>query len=302
MKWQLSGSVFVYNRGIKREVTDMKKLICLLLAFSLLCAGTCFAGEQNPVWKVRKLSANDWNADFDGDGDFETLSVSFDLNEYGDGAFTLDLDGQSFTKDGCAALNTDVYAMNVGYDDYYYGTLLFMSEYGMSDDLLTYCYFYTEGKLMDVGMIPDNPNHFRVSTDGVITADVRARRIGTWNHPEDYILAKGFHWDENGDPEQYYAVCRVPRDTYPMGMIVTAKVELPLLASRFDAVPTLKIPADTKVILASCDDVSWLCVSSMDGSIVGYLRFTTIEYGEYFNIGNKKLAVDDVFADIFYAD
>ena len=97
-------------------------------------------------------------------------------------------------------------------------------------------------------------------------------------------------------------MCKVPRDVYPMGMIVTTKVELPLLASKYDTVPSLYIPEGTKAVLVSSDDVAWLCVSTLDGSTTGYLRMTYHDYGDYLTVGNKVMYADDVFDGIFYAD
>ena len=280
----------------------MKKLICLLLTLMLTVLAAAAEEEKTyNVWTMEKLTGTSWNMDLDGDGTADAASVSYDLNEYGDGAFTLTVNGQSVKTDGCSSLYTDVYAMKAGTMYYYYGTLLFVSEYGMSDDLMTYCFFYTDGKLMDAGRIPDIAANFIVSPDGIITVSERARHIGTWYYPSEYMLARGLFYNEE-DFDEVYAMCKIPRDNYPMGMIVKSRVELQLLASRFDIAPSLRIPADTQVILSSSDDAAWLCVSSMDGAAIGYLRMSSIEYMDYLNIGGKVLPVDDVFDGIFYAD
>lgn len=279
----------------------MKKIIALLLTLTLLLAGIGSA-ENDIAWKMEKINGTFEMADLDGDGDAEPLSVSFDLNEYDDGSFILFVDDQSFTIDNCASLIKEVYTMKVGSGDFYYGTLIFLSEYGMSDDLLTYCFFYTDNELYDVGRIPNAAANFNVSPDGVITVDERAWHIGTWYYPSDYILARGFSWDDDFNCETSYAMCKVPRDVYPMGMIVTAKVELPLLASKYDTAPSLYIPEGTKAVLVSSDDVAWLCVSTLDGCTTGYLRMTYFDYGDYLTVGNKVMYADDVFDGIFYAD
>ena len=281
----------------------MKKRIALMLLIALIALFAAHGEEAalQDVWQMEKLDGTCWNRDFDGDGTSETASIVYDLNEYGDGAFTLIVNGQSIQTEGCASLYTDVYAMKAGTQWYYYGTLLFVSEYGMSDDLLTYCFFYTDGRLLDVGRIPDCAENFIVSADGIITVSERARHIGTWYYPSDYMLARGIFYTED-DFDEVYGMCRIPRDNYPMGMIVKSKVELRLLASKCDTAPLMRVPADTRVILASSDDVTWLCVSTMDGSVTGYLRMTGIEYMDYLTVGDRFLPVDDVFDGIFYAD
>ena len=285
-----------------REEAHMKKLISMLLALILLTACAAMGENETEVWKMRKLTESGRNADFDGDGDYETLSVTFDLNEYDDGSFTIGLDGQPVTVEYCASLLTDVYAMTVGGSGYYYGTLFFVSEYGMSDDPYTYCFFYTDNKLMQAGNIPNLAENFSVSPSGVITTEVRAWHIGTWYYPADYILARGMEWDENDDVVWSYAFAKVPAASYPMGMIVKTKIDLPLLGSLFDTEPSLTIPAGEKIILSATDDRGWVGVSMMDGETAGFLRFTAIEYGEYMNIGDDLMYVDDVFDGIFYAD
>lgn len=279
----------------------MKKVIALMLTLLMLLPGAAKM-ENDDAWKLYKLDGTYQMTDLDGDGDPDPLSVSFDLNEYDDGSFILFVDDQSITINNCASLIEDVYTMKVGSGDYYYGSLIFLSEYGMSDDLLTYCFFYTDNQLYDVGRIPDIAEDFSVSSDGVITVEERAWHIGTWYYPSDYILARGSSWSDETGYEQYYAMCRVPQDVYPMGMIVETKVEIPLLASKYDTAPSLYIPEGTKAVLVSSDDVAWLCVSTMDGSTYGYLRMTYHDYGDYLTIGNRTMYAEDVFEGIFYAD
>ena len=87
-----------------------------------------------------------------------------------------------------------------------------------------------------------------------------------------------------------------------MGMIVTLKQELPLMASQTDRVFSTTLAANQQVILAATDDVRWLYVTSMDGATRGWVKMSRVEWETKIAVGDVNVNIDDVFGNILYAD
>ena len=289
-----------------------KPVICCLCLLFILCALPALA-DQAPgfaPWTIALLE-KDVTGDFDNDGATETFHFVSSLDEYGDGSFMLAVGSSAAMQENCCSLLDTVYAMRVGWtgygdvgDDDYYATMFMVPEYGMSDDPYTYCYLYLDGKLTDIGAIPALPDNMAVDRiSGTITTQVRADMIGTWSRPADYILARGFSWEEE-DIQSYYHLVEVPRPVYPFGMIVTLKEELPLMASQTDRVYSgiLTPEENEQVILAATDDRRWLYVTSMDGWTAGWVKMSHVDYAVKIDVGDEQMDVDDVFGNILYAD
>ena len=289
----------------------MKKYLGLLLALILALSAMAAAADQYPgvePWKIYMLD-DGAVGDFDGDGDEEAFSFSMSADEDSwDGAFTLTVGDQSVSEENCCELAGEVYVIYIGWrgsygtDAGYYAALFMVPEYGPSDDPWTYCYLYESDGLIDVGAIPALPRSMTADPmTGMITTQVRADMVGTWSRPADYILASGYSWDDENF-ESYTHLCEVPRAIYPMGMIVTLKQELPLMASQTDRVFSTTLAANQQVILAATDDVRWLYVTSMDGATRGWVKMSRVEWETKIAVGDVNVNIDDVFGNILYAD
>ncbi len=289
----------------------MKKIaaVCLVLLLALSAVGAL--ADQYPgvePWEIYMLDNVAMN-DFDGDGDEEAFLFSMAADEDSwDGSFTLTVDGYSVSQENCCELAGEVYVIHIGWrgfngsDTGYYASLFMVPEYGPSDDPYTYCYLYEGDGLIDVGAIPALPRN--MTTDpatGTITTAVRAAMVGTWNRPADYVLATGYSWDDENF-ESYKHLVEVPRAIYPMGMIVTLKQELPLMASQTDRIFSSSLAAGQQVILAATDDVRWLYVTSMDGATSGWVKMSRVEWETKIAVGDINVNIDDVFGNILYAD
>ena len=279
----------------------MKKFLLCALAALLVLTASAFAEYDEGIWEIYEAE-DGLTRDFDNDETAETLHFTFELDEYDDGGFTIGVGGQSLHKDDCIGLDARVLAMKTGYTYYYYGTLFMVSEYGPSDDPITYCFLYAEGKLTDIGMIPALAQSFEVSKDGLITTYVRANMIGTWSRPADFCLAMGSEYDEEGDWAPSYSICEVPRPMYQMGMIVTLKTDLVLSSSLYESREDVMLMAGQKVILVAGDDVSRLYISSLDGLIGGWAVIMSEDWSDYISVNGSYTDADEVFDGIFYAD
>ncbi len=282
-----------------------RSFLAILISMALiLCAVPALAQSDEIV-----QTCDGTAYDFDGDGAEETLNFTLgETDEYDEiHGFTIGIDGQWFAVDDTMMLAGDIYMIRLGYGVYYdpefcWGTLFMVPEYGASDDPYTYCYLYTGGKLMDVGAIHSLPDGMKIGANGCITCQVRADHIGTWSRYAEFQLAHGYKWDDDGNFEEYYRLCEVPQDIYAMGMIVNLKQNIDLKASRFDDETTLRLEAGQQVILAASDDVCWLYVTDMQGAVGGWMRFNGDDYPEMAEVNGRWKNIDDVFANILYAD
>ncbi len=289
----------------------MKKFALLLLALTIALSAANALADQYPgaePWTIYMLDDGAVN-DFDGDGDEEAFSFAMtgDPDSW-DGSFTLTVDGLSVTQENCCELAGEVYVIHLGWSSYYstgsgyYASIFMVPEYGPSDDPYTYCYLYEDGELIDVGGLPALPHNMSADpSTGMISVQIRADMVGTWSRPADYILATGYSWDEERY-ERYRRLAEVPRSIYPMGMIVTLKQELPLMASQYDRIFSDTLAPDQQVILAATDDVRWLYVTSLDGQTRGWVKMTRVEWQTKIAVGDIDVNIDDVFGDIMYAD
>jgi len=287
---------------MKRVLIVLMCLCVALMSVSVLAEAPDESAPQGAaVWQLIELENGEY--DLDGDGTNETVTFATDVDEYGDGLFTISVNDFVYEQT-CCGLEPVLYAMCVGNENYYYGTLLMVSEYGPSDDHYTYMTFYTNETLYTVGEIGALATEFSVDSTGMITTTVRANMIGTWFRPADFILANGYEWMEDGDGYyQYYRIVEVPRDIYPLGMIVTMNMDLPVYASSFDTAPSAVLYAGEQVVLTATDDVSRLYITSMTGETKGWVSIgATEEYYHCVYVDGKAVFMDDVFANILYAD
>ncbi len=272
----------------------MKKLMVLLLAVVLLMP--CALADQPVNMEIYQIE-NEMQFDFDFDGAEEAMELKLDVDESGYGSFTLRVAENEVTMDDCSDLADEVWVMHMGWDELNcYGTLFMVPEYGMSDDHLTYCFFYADGKLGFAGKIYAMPRNMKRTDAALITTDVRASLVGTWSRPADYVLAQRIAYDADWNYTNEYYVAESPRDLYPMNMMVTLNKNLPLYKTRFDSMPTMALAPNQKVIFTATDDVSWVYVTNLEGTMGGWFKvnFRTVE------ILNSD--IDEVFSDIFYAD
>ena len=277
-----------------------KSILALLIALAMILCAIPAMAESDAITEITTGTQRD----FDGDGITETLIFTpAEPNEYDEmDGFTIAVGDDSYSVDETWNLEGTIYAVNLGGGMYYdpewtWGTLFMVPEYGY-----TYCYLYTGGHLLDVGAIPSLPMGMTADADGRITCHIRASHIGTWHRFAEYKLANGYKWDENGDFETYYHIAEIPQDTYAMGMIVTLNQNLSLKATRFDSEASIDLAAGQQIILVASDDVRWLYVSNMDGSIGGWVEFNGPNCREMINVNGACTDIDDVFEHILYAD
>lgn len=279
----------------------MKKLFMLLLVLAL-AAMPLAAGAEGAV--LTKME-NGASGDYDGDGTTETVTFETQRDEYGDGGFTLTVGGTTVSQENCVGLSEELYAVSVPYNAYYeadgiMGTMFMAFEYGPSDDPVSYCYFYTSGKLYDAGTIEALPTAMQFSGREIRTT-LRSDLLGTWSRPATFVLGYGYSM-EGDEYKSDYRLAEVPQDVYAMGLIAKTKVDLPLQVSRTDDASAGTIPAGTKLTFAATDNLHWVYAESMDGEVRGWFYVDSSDYPTMVRVNGAMTGADEVFDNLMYAD
>ncbi len=278
----------------------MFKRILTVLLCAMLLSGAAIAEDD---FGVLTLVENGTVADFDGDGLEEPVAYAAELNEYGDGSFTLTVGDTTFHQDNCVSLNEELYAVRIPWSktsDFLKGTLFIASEDGPSDDPVSYFYFYTSGKLHFAGTVEARVDTMHFSCNTFETA-VRTDILGTWTRDAKFVLANGWDFESDSYAESYY-VAEVPQDVYAMGRIADTLVDLPLQASRTDATIVGTVPAGSKIAFAATDNLHWVYAESLDGQVRGWFYLDASEYPTRICVNGDMLEETDVFANLMYAD
>ena len=230
--------------------------------------------------------------DLDGDGTVETIAFEVNTTDnLEEGTYSLRVNGSEATGNGFG-LTGQLHAIRLFGDPNAY---LLVSEIGPSDVFTCYVYCYSDGKISFAGSVETSPDEIYVS-GAQFTGKVRGNVLQTWYRPADFIIAYGFDSDE-------YQVVEVPRAIYPMGSIVTTKMEIPLRVSPHKPNDTLAVKKGEKVILAATDDSEWLYVAftndhnQEDTYFGGWLRLD--DYSVF--VGNKLYDGSDVFDGLLFA-
>ena len=278
----------------------MKKLFLVLLF--VVALSLCAFAASAEMYQVYDGDA----IDFDNDGAADTLNFYIQADEYGDGMFSIAVNGVEYRVTDCVSLAGTAWALPLYPATYYgdsslqYGTLIMVPSYGMSDDPLTYCFVYDYSGFYYAGWVEALPGNMKYGDDGLIHTYVRAKYIGTWSRPAAFMIASGYKWD--GDVVYTtYAITEVPSENYPMGMIVDLTRDISLSAVKGGYDYSVSVPAGQQVVLVSSDDAKWLYVSDLSGN-GGWMDFEASDWPVLVNVGGGYAALDEVFGNIFYAD
>lgn len=283
----------------------MKKLVaCVLAVWMLWCVGVLAEGDVQTVdvGVVTRL-ASEGQAILLDDGRVSEYALQIIDGEDGMDGYRLSIDGMRVAGEA-VELTGELYALRTGDADS--GVLLMVSEYGPSDDPLSYIYYYNGERLEAAGGIPALPDGMTWE-DGVIHCDIRASVLYTWFREADFALAYDRGYMQYERAPKSPQMVEVPRDSYPMGTLVTTKVDLPLSIRPYGDEVAVIVPAGTEVALTATDDRGavhvkpieyiapendgWYC----DGWVQLSNPVTVLINGE-------EVYGGDVFDGLFYAD
>ena len=284
----------------------MKKFLSLMLVLclALALAPAAVADVTVPQTGVVATVENGAQIDLDLDGTPETVTFEVLAESWDDPAYVkLHVGDAELTVEGWY-MDEEVRLLQVSE---YQNPFLLVFDYGPSDDPDTHFIYYDEGALIDAGSICARPENFRVQDEIITAQGVRGNVLYTWFHPADYVIATSFgdydfETETFSNPRPRYRVCPLPRETYPMGLIVTALRDIPLIDRIGGTEVVGVIPAGNDLMLSATDDRQWIyLVGGEYNELCGWVQLDT-EYGTYCLIDGEQVIGSDVFQGLLFAD
>ena len=284
----------------------MRKFFSLLLALALLCPAMAFAEPAALEEGVLTELFDGDVIDIDGDGVAETIGFTTVENESeGNTSFRLTIGKVQLDGEG-DWLTGRLHALRMpesASDD----TLFFVSDYGMSDDDLSYVFSYYQGQIASAGAVGTMPWDLAVTGPKTLSGQVRGRILCTWWRPCEYVLGVTSGTDEeyNWVGRRVLSIAEVPKSEYAMGFHVTVTRDLPLQVSRTNPSLACVVPAGSSAIIAATDDIEWLYIQPTARNweydfAGGWLRVA--DYGYKASVGGETIQTAELFTGLLYAD
>ena len=284
----------------------MRKLFCLLIVLALLLPAAAFAEPkvlEDGV--ITELFDGDL-IDLDGDGAAEKIGYSVTENPNdGTSSFRLTIGKTQLDGDG-DWLTGRLHALRLpghASED----ILLFISDYGMSDDDVSYIFSYYQGKISRVGLVETMPWDMSVSGPNTLAGRVRGSILCTWWRPCEYVFGITNGMSDEGEwiGRRVASVEEIPKSEYPMGFYVTVNRTITLQISRTNSGIARKIPAGSKVTIVATDDIEWIYIMPVERDwnwdyAGGWLRLD--DYGYSATVNGESVETMELFSGLLFAD
>ena len=219
--------------------------------------------------------------DLDGDGTLEYVRYSYQMDEEALSLVTLEI------NEAIQMVVPLVYAMDyfavVDLDEADNYKELVISDYGPSDDYVSYIYRYAEGALHEVGVV-EGLFSLGLGIDGAgrVLARTRLNLLQTWYMDKPYNLQDGQLIPEEGIYTTYHRVF--------------LKEMLPVYEAPDANSPSFTIPEGTLATLIATDDVMWCCIETEEGE-KGWFRVDNFD-----TLTDLALTGMEVFVGLAYYD
>lgn len=235
--------------------------------------------------------------DLDGDNVFERITVT--ERDY---QAELTIDGITYELDAFWANPVEYYTI-LNVNDAENVLLIGISDYGTSDDSVTFLYTYDQGRIHYVGSFDDLIGQPELSAkcngDGTISANTRMNDVGTW-------IAKATYAVDNHtitDITDFYRFADFYG--YDKGREVTTKCDLPMYDDlSLDAVESI-IPAGTTVIMLGCrrlnESTTWIAFESAVFDNTKWILVNTGYWPRYIITPYGGIESSEAFDGFYYA-
>lgn len=238
--------------------------------------------------------------DLDGNGVPEIITAN--SQDYSDGQLTIN----GITVE-YMAINPTGYFTIVNVDQSRDTLLVGISDYGFSDDDMTFLYAYDGAQITEIGAFEDilGQNAYNhpgaiCHGDGTISARARMDILGSW-------MSMGlYRMDENGlaDHTEFYR--RMDWEGQLAGWEVTAKVEMAMYEDSSLDSPQVIVSPETLVRMTgvkpgSTEDHHWACfeVDALGATL--WLPTQEVEWQTYVQTNNGFICSEEAFDGFFYA-
>ena len=235
--------------------------------------------------------------DLDGDGVYEQISITEQ-----DCVATLTINGITYELDAYWANPTEFYSI-LNIDASNNELLIGVSDYGTSDDSVTFLYAYEQGCIQYVGCFDDligQPEwSAKCNGDGTISANTRMNDLGTW-------IAKATYAVNNHsitDITDFYRFADFYG--YDKGKEVTTKCDLPMYDDLgLDNVETI-IPSGTTVTMLGCrrlnENTTWIAFESTEFSNTKWILVNTGYWPRYIVTSYGMIEPTEAFEGVYFA-
>lgn len=257
--------------------------------------------ESLPLEVIVEL-ADGQKIDLDGDGQAEEISFVCQNNDESS-TYRLAVGESAYDGEGMY-LAERLHAVRM--TEYSREALLFVSDYGMSDDPTNYVFSYQNGGLRYIATIDTMPWNLSVTGENTLSGVVRGSILQTWYRPCVYVVSRGFF--EEGDRmfTRSVYISEMPLSEYPMGTAVTVNQELALQVSPTNGDTACVLPAGSKAVIVSTDDAEWLYIEAVEPDYGeyeyagGWLR--VYQFGFEAELNGERVQTGDLFTGLLYAD
>ncbi len=223
-------------------------------------------------------------ADLDGDDRQEQIQVAFYV-AWGSSfdRAVIEINTATFVLHG-ESLVPEIHLTDIDTSDPWQDIAI--TQYGPSDDYVTYFLRFAAGSIVDLGAVPGFwGRDVVVDGSGRVSGRCRGSVLHTWSYPCEYVVAPSF-----ARLEKVHARWR------PMNTPVTLKVDLTVQMGPDDPRPAGVIHAGEPAKIVHSDDMAW-CYIVSDGGIKGY--FGIVDFSV---VTANGLRAFDVFDGLCAAD
>jgi hypothetical protein len=160
-----------------------------------------------------------------------------------------------------------------------------ISDYGPSDDYISFYYYFDGSKIVKMGETQGLFNSgIKFNGAGKITAETRGAILQTW------FFDKSFKLSSN------HKIVKIPQALYTTNHDITFKMPLSLYKNKGDSSPSISVKSGQKAKIIATDDKAWCLIKTSSG-IKGW-----IEVDSFNVIRNNGLQAGEVFDGLCFAD
>lgn len=281
----------------------MKKVLLLSLIFALLVP---IAASASAVFQPIDIAApGTYHADLNGDGLDEEIVLIEDLDEYGDPATTLIVNGDEHP--GLFTYDRTAFIVDLDPADAFKEILLCGDM--MSNDYVTECLRFGGDALVNLSVLDELAEEpefelfygqLTLDTTGALSGIQRIDLLGTWYWSRPYQLAAdGAHIQPVPDTLWDIVLAPDPADPFDDLSCLTTLKPLPVTLTENGVDSAAELPVGTKLLPRLTDGVGLFGFTTQSGQ-VGFFPITPASEGWGHDIHGAFQ--DEWFAYIPYAD
>lgn len=281
-----------------KKIVLISSIISVILLFYIIVNNFNVKGKTNNL-NDRLLSGeiiqikNNTIIDLDDDGNKELISYS---NEFGDKlSYSLSIGEFSIDVKKYNIINDDIYLAKLSGTISKDNNIQILVRQSDGGEYSFYSVYYYDRESLDtisyignLELLPYKIDEF--SFKAIANGNVLEQKI-----EQEFRVASGFI-----DNNRIRSLCKVPRETYPLGIIVETKKAISIYGDQDTSNILEIIPANKKLILCSTNNYNWLYIKCIDDDIYGWVPL--VENSSMIKINEESFSLQDMFKGIYLTD